>query len=102
MTTSQFVYIKHEKKVLNMITIFNRKELAIVNTMKEQAEIRDFLAANNIRYYIKVYDLFSHGSSRGRTVSLGINMDAAYEYMIYVHKDDYETAHAILSGKIRK
>jgi len=85
-----------------MITIFNRKELAIVNTMKEQAEIRDLLVANNIRYYTKVYNRFSHGSSRGRTGSLGVNMDAAYEYTIYVHKDYYETAHAVLSGKIRK
>jgi len=84
-----------------MIKFFNRKELTMVNTMEQQAEIRDLLASHNIRYYIKVNNRFSHGSCRGRTGSFGISMDAAYEYTFYVYKDDYEIAKAILSGKIK-
>ncbi len=35
-----------------MITIFNRKELAITYSMKEQARIRDILTAEGIDYII--------------------------------------------------
>lgn len=82
-----------------MITIFNRKELTIVNTMEQQAKIRDLLASHSVRYYIKVINRFTQGSSRGHTGSFGINMDAAYEYTFYVHKDDFATAQAILAGR---
>ena len=36
----------------DMITIFNRKELAITYSMKEQARIRDILTAEGIDYII--------------------------------------------------
>ena len=63
--------------------------------MKRQAEIRVILAANGIDYYVKTKNLLSggmSGSSRNRTGSLGINWDYAYEYKIYVRKQDYERA----------
>jgi len=84
-----------------MITIFNRKELTIANSMERQANIRNLLASHNIRYHIKVFNRFTHGSLRGHTGSFGINIDAAYEYTFYVHKDDFETAQAIIVGKYR-
>ncbi len=84
-----------------MITIFNRKELTIAISMEQQVKIRGLLDAHNIGYYIKVFNMFTRGSSRCHTGSFGINMDTAYEYKFYVHKDDFETAQAILSGRIR-
>lgn len=84
------------RSILAVITIFNRKELTIANTMEQQAKIRSLLASHNIRYCIKVVNRFTQGSSRGHTGSFGINMDAAYEYTFYVHKSDFETAQAIL------
>lgn len=83
-----------------MITIFNRKELTMVNTIEQQAKTCDLLASHHIRYYIKADNRFSNSSGRDRTSSYGLNMDTAYEYTFYVHKNDYEIARAILSGKI--
>lgn len=84
-----------------MITIFNRRELTIANSIEQQTKIRDLLASHNIRYYIKVFNRFSRGLSRGHTGTLGINMDAAYEYTFYVYKDDFEIAQAILAGRYK-
>lgn len=36
-----------------MITIFNRKELIITYDLVKQAELRNLLAGNNIKYLIK-------------------------------------------------
>ena len=78
-----------------MITIFNRKELLITLDMAQQANIREILSANGIDYTVKVTNLQSAtvlGSSRSRIGTLGINPNYSYEYKIYVHKKDYETA----------
>lgn len=67
--------------------------------MNQLAEKRDILAANGIDYYVKTKDLQGGGmafSSRNRTGSLGINWDYAYEYRIYVHKNDYERARHLI------
>ena len=85
-----------------VITIFNRKELTVTFSMEQQANIRDLLAASNIRYYVKVFNTIAHGSPRGYMGSFGINMDAAYEYTFYVHRDDYEMACAVLAGNYGK
>ena len=84
-----------------MITIFNRKELCITYSMKEQAEIRNKLSQNNIAYSIRVINrmspsLFGSGI-RSRAGSFGQNMDFNYEYIIYVHKKDYEEAKHIIN-----
>lgn len=86
-----------------MITIFNRKELTITYAMKEQARVRSLLAANHIPYVIKTRNQNSStvfGSGRGHTGTFGQNMNFAYEYKIYVHKDDYDRAVAIVNGRI--
>ena len=74
-----------------MITIFNRKELLLTLDMKRQADVRDILAANGIRYSVKVKNPIL-GSSRARVGSFGISPDVSYEYKIYVHKTDYDYA----------
>jgi len=68
--------------------------------MGRQANIRNLLDSQNMRYSVKVFNRLARGSTRGYTGSFGLNMDAAYEYTFYVHKDDFETAQAILAGKI--
>ena len=78
-----------------MLTIFNRKELIVTMDIHRQAEIRDVLAQNGIDYTVKTKNLQNSGaldSQRGRIGNMGINQDYSYEYKIYVHKTDYETA----------
>ena len=61
--------------------------------LKWQAEVRDILSANGIKYVIKTVNLQSApaiGSRRGQIGNFGINQDYSYEYKIYVHKDDYD------------
>jgi len=84
-----------------MLTIFNRKELCIVFSMKEQSNIRESLSNNNIDYRIRTINRMSpspfSGGTRGRTGSFGQNMDLNYEYIFYVHKKDYDLAKSILN-----
>jgi c-di-GMP-binding flagellar brake protein YcgR len=78
-----------------MITIFTRKELLITMDVNRQSNIRGILAANGIKYTVKVTNLQSAsvvGSSRARVGTFGINQNYSYEYKIYVHKKDYENA----------
>ena len=78
-----------------MITIFNRKELLVTFDMQRQANVRDILDANGIKYTVKVTNRQSAsvlGSSRARVGSLGMSSSLAYEYIIYVHKDEYSNA----------
>lgn len=79
-----------------MLTIFNRKELCIVFSMKEQANIRESLAVNNIEYSMKTINRSSPSpfasGSRGRSGTFGQDMDLNYEYVFYVNKKDYELA----------
>ncbi|HZJ76532.1 MAG TPA: hypothetical protein VFC70_02375 [Oscillospiraceae bacterium] len=88
-----------------MITIFNRKELCIVFSMKEQGDIREILSKNNIDYYVKTINRMSpspfSGGARGRRGSFGINMDWNYQYVFYVHKKDYDTARYIIGTHSR-
>lgn len=42
-----------------MITIFNRKELAVTMSMDRQAEIRSILQSNGIDYSVKTTNLQS-------------------------------------------
>ena len=78
-----------------MLTIFSRKELIVTMDSNRQAEIRKILSQNEIDYIIKTTNLQNSGvldSSRGHTGNMGIDQSYSYEYKIYVHKTDYETA----------
>lgn len=89
-----------------MITIFNRRELAITFEMKKQAEIREMLSLHGIEYQIKTVNRTSPGflpvgsGTRARTGTPGIKMEYTYTYKIYVKKSDYEKARAVISGRI--
>ena len=78
-----------------MITIFNRKELLITLDLKRYNAVCDILSANGIAYTVKTTNRQTSaliGSSRARSGSFGINQNLAYEYKIYVHKNDYDNA----------
>lgn len=83
-----------------MITLFNRRELIVTQSMKRQGEIRTLLAQNHIDYRLKTHgqdDSFTRADLRARTGSAGIDPDFQYTYIFYVHKDDYEKAMHIIN-----
>lgn len=78
-----------------MITLFNRRELFVTQSMKRQGEIRTLLAQNHIEYHLKTRgqdDSFTRADLRARTGSAGIDPECQYTYSFYVHKNDYEKA----------
>lgn len=82
-----------------MLTLWNRKEVAATYNMGKQANIRNLLADNQIDYEIKTINRNSPSAlsdTRARTGTFGQNMDIAYEYIVYVHKKDYETVAELL------
>lgn len=76
-----------------MITVFNRRELIVTMDIKRQADIRSILADNNIDYVVKTTNLERR---RGHTGSFGINQDYSCEYKIFVHKNNYGKAEALI------
>lgn len=78
-----------------MITLFNRRELFVTQSMKRQGEIRSLLAQNHIEYHLKTRgqdDSFTRADIRARKGSAGIDPEFQYTYTFYVYKKDYEKA----------
>ena len=79
-----------------MITVLNRKELLITYDMKKQSDVRTVLQNHKIEYNVKVKNTLSpsplSSGDRGHRATLGIDLSKAYEYKIYVKKEDYEKA----------
>lgn len=80
-----------------MITIFNRKELLCTFAMEVQANVRYTLSQNGIDYVVSTSDSSLRSRSAGRLASAG---DVTCEYHIYVKKKDYESAAAVLKGRL--
>jgi len=88
-----------------MINIFNRKELTTTFSMEKQSKVRSILSDNNIKYYIKTINRNSPSAfsdTRLRTGTFGQSMKLSYEYIIYVHKKDYDKAKAIISKELKQ
>lgn len=82
-----------------MITLFNRRQLIITDSMKRQSEIRALLSENDIGYSLKTRgqdDSLTRADVRVRTGSAGIDPEHMYMYTFYVHKDDYEKAQHVI------
>ncbi|MEE0420136.1 MAG: hypothetical protein UDG86_08850 [Lachnospiraceae bacterium] len=78
-----------------MIAVWNRRELCITFQLKEQSEIRNLLTTEGIDYSLKVIDRSSPSvlaNTRARVGSYGQDQALMKEYIIYVHKKDYERA----------
>ena len=80
-----------------MLTLFNRRELITTFSMDAQAGIRGILSQNGIDYRVKTNSHPSGSCTRGRTGSFGQNADYAYQYTIYVHRNDYEKAQYLIN-----
>ncbi len=79
-----------------MITIFNRKLIHTSFSMESQAKVKDILDHNGIKYYEKVINRrsaspFGNGT-RAITGSFGESFAYTYEYIIYVHRKDFDLA----------
>lgn len=83
-----------------MLTIFNRRELLTTFSMEEQSRVRDILSQNHIDYRVKAVNPSARStlvtSGRARTGSFGVDMNCAYQYSIYVHKNDYARAQSLI------
>lgn len=77
-----------------MITIFNRKEVLLTYSMKEQADIRKLLSCNRINFITRTRNSLNY--SRGRVGGTGWNTETSYEYKIYVNRKDYARAKEII------
>lgn len=85
-----------------MITVFNRRELYMTYSMDERVRICDLLRANNIDYHLKTINPTTStfcSTRRANFGTLGMNMDYMYEYHIYVHKKDYDTALYLIGNR---
>ncbi|XCP84769.1 hypothetical protein ABXS75_17240 [Roseburia hominis] len=86
-----------------MITMLNRRELIITYDMKYQGEIRDILSQNHIDYKIVTDDRMDApvpiSGSRAYTGSMGTASKMQYAYRIYVRKEDYEAARALIANR---
>ena len=83
-----------------MLNLFNRKELLTTFSMEEQNRVRDILAQHRIDYRVKVVNPAARSTfgdvGRSRAGSFGVNMDCAYQYLIYVHRKDYDRARSLI------
>lgn len=80
------------------MNIFNRKELLIAYDLNRLNQLRDALFQAGIDYQYRTKDLTSPtiAGGRGRTGTFGIDSSASVEYKLYVRKEDYSRARALL------
>lgn len=87
-----------------MITVFNRAELFVTQSMEQYAKVTDALAAAGIEYTSKVISRSSgrHGyGPRMNTGTFGQSMAFEYTYYVYVKKCSFDAAGAAISAALR-
>jgi hypothetical protein len=81
-----------------MITVFNRRELITTCSMTDRVEIVQDLNAAGIDYRLLVENRYT----RARVFTGGRQApESAYQYTIFVHKDDLDRAQTCLSRDYR-
>ena len=78
------------------IPFLARRKLLSTTSAKEVGKIRTILTQQNIPFHIAQADITAPIGQHG---ALGLHPDAplpAYEYTIYVHKDDFDFASSVL------
>lgn len=80
--------------------IWNKKEVFVGNSLQRFNEVRYKLSSNGIKHEYKIVDSASPSyfgsSNRARMGTFDVNMDYTKTYYIYVHKNDYDNAQALL------
>lgn len=79
-----------------MLNLFNQKELMTTFSMKEQSEITEELHNNGVKYRVKTVSRM--GAERGKVGSYGLDEKGAYQYIIFVKKNQYEKAQFYLKN----
>ena len=77
-----------------MITVFNRKALAAADNNEDLFAIRQALSGVGIPCKVKVDEQFNNSHNRG--AGIAALAGEKYRYIIYVKKQDYERAGALL------
>ena len=83
--------------------LLNRKRLFSSFSVKAQASLREALAAHKIPYIVNAVNIaggFGRADIRAAAGGVGLNLDYAYEYVIYVRKKDYQRAEDLLRAQI--
>lgn len=83
-----------------MITVFNRREILTTFSQEEFVRAKESLAQAKINFCIRIINQESAkgwGSDRRGTYgSLGMNQPYTKQYLIYVHRKDYDEASAVI------
>ena len=91
-----------------IISAFNRKSVYDGRSLADFNSVRNILELNKIPYKYKTVDLAHNsylGPKTGVTRSLGGNfadVSGSLIYEVFVHKDDYEEAMALIKNKMKK
>ena len=84
-----------------MITVFNRKELMLISSVKRLYAVQSALDAAGIGYHTKSATPMGRVGGRGRAIPFQ-DPDTAHDYKIYVRRDDYDRAMAAIQPALRE
>lgn len=70
-----------------MLTVLNRKELCITFSIEQQSKIRESLVQHHIPYTVNEITPSAPGLG-----TVDLDKECISQYIIYVHKDDFEKA----------
>ena len=88
-----------------MLTIFNRWEVQSFSSFNQCEEVAKALEHSGIQTHIRTRDRFSpsifSAGSRERSGTMFQNRDFQYQYTLYVHRRDCDTARDLL-GLLRR
>ena len=84
-----------------MLSIFSRKELIPIFSAQRLYAVQAELDAAGIPHHTKYVNSAGRIGGRGRGLPFQ-NPDAAYEYKIFVHRDDYDRALAAIQPALRR
>lgn len=88
-----------------LLTIFRYREVQIFTSINSCEKAATMLENQGIKVYIRTRDRFSPSifstGSRERSGSAFQKQDFQYQYILYVHRRDFETARELLGLTLR-
>lgn len=83
-----------------MLTVFNRRELIALLSQETFFRVREALSAAGIDSHVKLGGA-ARAAERARHGTAGLRQAALYTYTVYVHRDDYDRAVAVIQPALR-